>query len=500
VIAVGLIVSMVFTLVVVPVLYVVVERRVAKRAARRATSATGEMAAAGLSWATSARATLGILVALIAFGSAGRLAAQSAQRVTLDEAIGLAQRQGTLSRLAAARVVGAEAHRRTARADYLPTLGVTGNRIQGTQQTTVTMPRGLLGSDGAGAPVPFHDGRFEQGVLGVSYAQVTLAQPLTQLYRIRRGDEAASAALRGVEADSARTSLDVALNVERLYLGTLIARERLRAAEASLAARKRQAVDARSSAAAGMTVDARAEEAHADALEAEYAAVAARNQAADLEADLRDMLGVPERTALELVDPPAAMDTLASLDEYVARARAAHPDVLAARASLDAAHAAEGVARAAYIPDIGVGVSYLVVNGLSFVPKHSATVNVQASWTAWDFGKRSATVQEQQANVRAAEIAAQRARDRVVIDVEKAYRRAERAKLAARAARAACDARTEGLRVAGDQTRAGIALESYRVDAEAAHAHALAEAMAAELDARIAVAELEHAAGTPRRG
>ncbi|HWJ23543.1 MAG TPA: efflux RND transporter permease subunit, partial [Gemmatimonadaceae bacterium] len=400
VIAVGLVVSMIFTLVVVPVLYVVVERRVERRAARRAGGAEAHAATreGGGALAAATRAAAVLLAALLAIGGSSAIAAAQethdaalrvsaspaapvARRLTLDEAIDVALARSTATRVAAARLDGAAAQERAAAAGYLPRLGVTANRVQGSGRATIVVPKGVLGNDGTGAPVPGENRRFDQGTPVLTYGQLSLTQPVTQLYRIRQARSLAAAQRRGADAERSRAERDVALAVERLYLGVLVAREKARAAELTVAARRRQQVDADAALAAGTTVSAQAEGARASALEAEYGLVAARNEADDLAAELSDLLALPLDVPLELVTPEPDTAALPPLRHYVELAQASSPDVAAAAANLGQAERATALARADYVPDVGVGVTYTYQKGVALLPEHSAALSVQGSWT-----------------------------------------------------------------------------------------------------------------------
>ena len=191
VIAVGLVVSMLFTLVLVPVLYVVVERRHERRAARRErTTHETEVhvpgptnVPAGIAAMNPAATTALILLAL-GLGTlipTRRAAAQLAPastsaaatiRLTLDDAVTLAMKQGYVTRLASARLASAEAHERGAAASLLPQLSVAGNHVRSSGRTTIVVPSGALGNESSGAPLPAADRRFDQGAAALTYMQV----------------------------------------------------------------------------------------------------------------------------------------------------------------------------------------------------------------------------------------------------------------------------------------------------------------------------------------
>ena len=130
-------------------------------------------------------------------------------------------------------------------------------------------------------------------------------------------------------------------------------------------------------------------------------------------------------------------------------------------------------------------------------------MSVQGSWTVWDWGKRSSVSRERAAQESAATTALALARDRVSVEVEKAYRFVQRAERSAGVARAAADARRAALSVLRDRCDHGLATTSAVETAEADLAQSEARVLAAELQIRVARAELTRATGatalaTPR--
>jgi outer membrane protein TolC len=515
VIAVGLVVSMIFTLVLVPVLYVVVERRHERRAARRerANNETGLVALgpanvpSGIA-AMNPAATTALLVlalGLAALVPARHVAAQTAPtatpaaagtlRLTLDDAVALAMRQGYASRLASARLASAEAHEHAAAASLLPQLSVTGNHLRSSGRTTIVVPRGALGNESSGAPLPAADRRFDQGSAAITFAQITLTQPVTQLWRIHEALQLASAQRIGAAAERARVEADVRVGVERVYASVLIARARVQAAEAAVSATQRRSRDVAQTVALGTDVPARGLDAAASALDAEYVRTTAEDSASDAEAELRSALALPPGARIELVVPEPPAGPLAALDVYVARAESASPEIAAARARLEQAKRAVAIARADYIPDVGVGLTYTTLDGVSFLPRHAVGLSVQGSWTMWDWGRRGAQASERIADARAAETGLALARDRVSVDVQRAYRAAARAERGAEVARAAMEARQASLRMVRDRSARGLSPAATLADAEAELAASEMRALAASLQVRIARAELARASG-----
>jgi outer membrane protein TolC/preprotein translocase subunit SecF len=514
VIAVGLVVSMIFTLVLVPVLYVVVERREARRAARRQHEAVDVGVAlpssakipAGIA-AMSPAATAALVLAVLgltmsapsrsaaAQNPTATAAASSTVRLTLEDAVALALKQGYSTRLASSRVASAEAHEHGAAADLLPQLSATGNHLRTSGRTTIVVPRGALGNEASGEPLPAADRRFDQGAAALTYTQLSLTQPVTQLWRIRQARQLASAQTMSAVAERARTESDVRLTIERLYASTLIARAREHAAEVALRATHQQSVDVEQAVAAGIDVSAQGLGAHAANLDAEYVRMAAADSASDAESELRSALALAPGTRLDLVVPESRSEALSALDVYLAKGLAASPDVAAAAAQLEQAKHASSLAHADYIPDIGVGLTLTTLNGVSFLPQHAVGLSIQGSWTLLDWGKRGSLAHERGAQQEAATTGLALARDRVSVDVERAYRTVVRADRGAEVARAALDAHRAEFRIAQDRAARGLIGAAALAAVETDVAESEARALAAELQVRLARAELRRAVG-----
>jgi outer membrane protein TolC len=318
---------------------------------------------------------------------------------------------------------------------------------------------------------------------------------VTQLWRIRQAQALASAQTKGVAAERSRTQADVRLAIERLYASVLIARAKEHAAELSMNAARRQSGDAQQAVASGNGVTANALGAKASALDAELAWTSAADSASDAASELRSALALKPGTPLELVAPEAKVDSLLTVDEYLAKAVAASPEVAIASAAVEQAHRASNLARADFIPDVGVGVTYTMLNGVSFLPRQAVGFSVQGSWTIWDWGKRSSVSRERAAQESAATTALALARDRVAVAVERAYRFVERAERTAGVARAAADARRASLGVIRDRCERGLTTTTALETAQAELAESEMRVLAAELQIRVARAELARAIG-----
>ena len=534
VLAVGLICSMVFTLVVVPVLFVLVEGRSERRSRglpavandvmsisrQHAVAAALEPAAMGIATALLAAVALG--VALPDSASAQTQASQPASAqimmasvpgdpvrrsangdsravLTLDDAVAMATSSSRMSRIAQAKVQEKQAAARGARAELFPRIVAEGSYMGSGNQSSIVIPAGALGVDGTGTAFPSKSHKITQDAANAAFGTVTMMQPITPLFRIAEGSRAARAALTQSEAERAATELDVALAVEKLYLGALVAERQRDAAADMVTARHAALTDAERSVGAGMVVDAKLSEARAGALEAKQSFLTAANAAEDRRAELNELLGLPLDASPALV-LPASDAPVGDLQEQVMRAGAKRPEILAAMAQVEQARHATRATRSEYIPDVQVFARQTYQNAVAFIPHNSTSGGIQAKWDVLDFGRRSAAVDQRVATLRLAEENLARVRDRVALEVEKAYRNATRAEQLVTTARQALVARQDAERIATGRTTAGLVLTSAAQEAAANRTAAESSVLEAELGAHIARAELARAVGERRNG
>jgi len=488
VLAVGLVCSMVFTLVVVPVLFVLVERRVERRndesslvtsltrPDRAHSPVTLEPAAMRTATALVVAASLALTVPASTNAQLPAAQAQTGAVLTLDDAIAMATSNSRLSHMARATVAEKAAAARGARAELFPRVSLDAIAVTSNATLAIDIPRGSLGTD------------------GLVVAGLMVSQPLTPLLRIAEGSRAARAALGESEAERATTELDLSLAAEKLYVAVLMAERRRDAAQAMVVARRAVCADAERAVSAGMSVEARVSEARASQLEAEQALMTASHLAEDARAALNELLGLSLDAAPALVVPAAApsVDDLAS---QISRAARQRPEIAGAAARVDQARHAVGGARTEYVPDVAVFVRQSYQDAVAYVPTNSFSAGVQAKWNVLDFGRRSAQVDRRSATLRLAQENLANVRDQVVLEVEKAYRNAIRAEQLVEVARQALVARQDAERLTGSQVAAGLVLSAVAQEAVAHRTAAESSLLEAELGAHVAHAELARAVG-----
>lgn len=476
VLAVGLIFSMFFTLLVVPVLYVLVFKSHEKRTPdpRISTSA------------------LGLLLLATA-----TLSAQSPapRRLTLEEAIQGALQNSSGVRIMRAKVQEAQAKRRTTRADYFPHLTADATWMKSSGESLVTIPAGGLGTIPGLGPFPTKEMTLGQGDNRIYLQNVTLGQPLSQLFKIHQGNAVASAEERVVQAELRKIEGEIAFKTRQAYLGMLIAQARHEAAQSGIAAAELQDREAQEAVKAGNALKVLQTGSRAQLLQSRHRQLSAEASLSDLSAELNDLLGQPLDTPLELVAvtprtaPPPPKEAL--LDQ----ALKGNPELGMAAESLEKGRSALRAGKADYLPEISAFARHTYQDGVPFLRNTTTTVGLNLTWSIFDWGKKAGVVSQRAALVNQASENHRRLRNRVEIDLGKVLRKLETARLMVEVAEEANALNAEKARLAANQHRAGLIPASRKAEAEAAAKMAEADSLAARLGLDLVYAELDQLLG-----
>ena len=475
VIAVGLISSMFFTLIVVPVLYVLVKSHLSK---------------------PPVPAVAGILLVL----ALGVVPAHAApRRITLPEAVDLARQQNTSLKIARARVRENQQKAATARADYFPQLANDTSLLGLSDRELVTVPAGALGTIPGLGPFPTQSYTLDQGSNTILLANTTLSQPLTQLFKIRQAVRVAAANQRITEAELRKAEDEVVLGVHQAYFGLLAASKQVGAMQAQIVAAQETLREAGEAVRAGNTLEVAVIGGRASLLKSRQSLLAAEDLVSDLNAEMDDLLGLPLDTELELADVGTSPTDHLTREQYLAAALNHNPELQAAKETLSKARSALMAARYEYIPNVGAFARETYQSGVPFLTHNFGTFGVQMTWNLFDWGKRKGVVGERAAQVTQAEENLRRITDRITVDIGKAYRKLERTQLMVDVAREALALRREGDRISGDQLKAGLTSSAKNAEAVAATRSAEVDELQARLSQELALAEMARIAGSAGR-
>jgi outer membrane protein TolC len=441
---------------------------------------------------------LALVFALSQLGIASVSFAQSGAplELTLPQAIDLALKQNRDLQLAQLTVIEKERQKQIARAAYFPQIKNESTVLHITELAGVSVPAGAFGTSVPPGPIPAHNLVIDQGGL-TSYTSGTgLAQPLSQMFKIRESNRAAAADISSAKIQVNQAENDVALKVRQLYYGILIAQLKQQAASEEVDASQVKFQESTDAVDRGKALEVVALESHAAFLDAKQAVLTQALQVHDLTVALDDLLGLPRNTLIRLnEDAPASSGPNLSREECLRIAHQQSPEIRAAHQAVEKAKAHLAAARDAYIPDITGIARYSYQSGVPLLVHNFGTFGVTFTYDLFDGGRRSAEIGESRTLLAQAEVSLTKAEEEVAVQVETAYDRVTEMQSLVEVTEEVLKARTEAARVADRQLEQNEVLSSATAEAAAKVSAAKASLLEAKLGLSLARGELQRTMG-----
>jgi len=435
---------------------------------------------------------------LLQFSAAGTASAQDipAMQLTLPQAIDLALRQNRNVKLAQLGVVENEQKKTIAHADYLPNIKNESTAFHVTEIQQLVIPGASLGTFPATGPIPPQTTVIGQGTFTAYTSGTGLRQPLTQMFKIRENNRAATADINSAKIQVGQTENDVALKVRELYYGILIAQLRAEAATEQADAAQVKLQESTSSVQQGSELEVVALDSRAALLDAKQIVLTQNYQIRDLTVALNDLLGLPLNTKLKLSEDLSAIPvSVAPREECLRIAHEQSPQIRIAQQAVEKAKAELGASKDAFIPDLSGFARYSYQSGIPFLVHNFGTFGVLFEYELFDGGRRKAQIGEAHTMLSKAELNLAQAQNAVAVQVEIAYDKVEQMQSLVTLAEEVLKARIEGARVAERQFEQNEILASARTEAAAKVTSAKASLLEASLGLSLAQGELRRAMG-----
>jgi outer membrane protein len=419
-----------------------------------------------------------------------------ADELKLDDAIKLAlekNREVTHATIEHAKAADRYAAFRT---NLFPTTSVSVTGVQQLQRFNFTIEKGTLGNYGATGPLPDHDVKFSTPLEPTALVQAKIAQPLTQLRRIRLNLKLIDLSASLAKEDLRARRLETVRNVKQIYYNLQQVEASLRAARESITLYRELERLSATYVARQTALEADHLEAQTRLAKAEQSELELRDQSATLKEQLNQLMGRDLLADFSISEPGEASADAGDIDSARRRALEQRSEVRQSDLKIAQAELDVRVKRSEAIPDVSVELSTTALaNYGSFLPNHFSTVGFSLTWQPFDWGKRKHEIAERQRTVEQSRNAAGGAREKVLIEVNQKYRAYERQKSQIRIAKLSQQTALENLRVIRKKFEAEASLQKDVLENQAhlEQAHAdYRQALAKLWDAR---AELEHAMG-----
>jgi outer membrane protein TolC len=418
------------------------------------------------------------------------------RQITLQEAVQLALKHNHDIRIAGYTVEEKEHAKQVAKSSYFPSIRNDSSFMHATDTELIQIRPGSLGI-AAGTPIPPADAIISQGGKNFTTSGTQITQPLTSLLKIRQANNVAQAELKASREKAQLTGNDVALSVHQVYYQILIAQAHRSATEARIKASEALQSERVEQVKFGSSLEENLIDSRAQQLQAKQELLTTDFQLTDLKLKLNDLIGLPLSTALGLDPGVPEFQETCRREECVTTAEASQPEILAARAQVEAASAAVRLAKTdIWVPDVEVFARYSYQENVPFLARNFGTFGVHFGYDLFDSGRKKALMRERQAQLSQAKENLAKLTDAVELSVETAYNKLERTQLMLKVSEEVLALRTESNRVRQQELVRGAALNSQADAATAQEYDAKALLLQSQMDYLQAHDELLNAMGS----
>jgi outer membrane protein TolC len=416
------------------------------------------------------------------------------RRVNLHQAVDLALKHNHVVRIAALHVEEEQHAKEVARSAYLPTIRNDSAFAHATDTQFIGIPAGGLGVVGNSA-IPARQLTVSQGDKNFIVSGTGLTQPLTELFKIKAGNDVARAELNASREKARGVENDVALKVRQLYYSILVVQSQHQAIEAKIRAVDDLRSERVQQVKYGSTLEVDLIDSKAQLLQAKQELLTTELQLSDLRLKFNDIVGIPLKTDVALDSDVPVPPESCEREQCIKLALDSHPEITEARAEVEKASAGVRSAKREYIPDIEAFARYSYQENVPFLARNFGTFGVHFGYDLFDGGKKRATLRERDAQLAQAKENLARISDEVEVRVQTAYNKVERTQQMVAVSRELLATRQEARRVSAQQLQQGTYLGSQADAATAQEFEAQTLLLQSQLEYAQAQDELTDAIG-----
>jgi outer membrane protein TolC len=422
--------------------------------------------------------------------------APSPRQITLQEAVQLAIKHNHDIRIVGYKVEEKQHAKQVAKSAYFPSIRNESNFMHATDTQLIEIKSGSLGIAG-GTRIPPVNAIISQGGKNFTTSGTQITQPLTTLLKIRRENDLAQAELKASRDKAQLTRNDVALAVHQVYYQVLIAQAHRNATEARIKASEVLQSERIEQVKFGSSLEEDLIDSRAQQLQTKQELLTTDFQLTDLKLKLNDLIGLPLNTALNLDPGVSEFHETCPRKDCVTAAFKSHPEVLAARAQVEAATAAVRLAKTdIWVPDVEAFGRYSYQENVPFMARNFGTFGIHFGYDLFDSGRKHGLLRERQAQLSQAKENLAKLTDAVELSVETAYNKLERTRQMLKVSEEVLALRTESNRVRQQELIRGAALNSQADTATAQEFDAKALLLQSQMDYLQAHDELLDAMGS----
>ena len=410
---------------------------------------------------------LTILVCASPIGSLAQQATQDVPLLTLDDAVSIALANNRLVKNSALEAQKYDFQVSTMRSRRLPhfQFSVLGGELL--QPFDFTFAKGTFGTYPGVGPIPSTNAQVHTPARLTALLNGSIDQPLTQQYKIGLGIRATELGRNIAKEDVRAERQKIAAEVRSAYFELVAtqaavdaAQEGVRTLEEAQRVTVRYIAEKTVLKGDALEVDARL-------ARAQYDLSVAANGLATQHEHLNQLLARDLETPFRVDFIPEEDTTTLSLEEARQQASQNRPEIRQAHLKEKQADYDRRIAKAEYIPDLGLAVSYMGVQNVQVLPTNVGVAGFALTWEPFDWGRRHNRVREKTNTLAQAHNGAQESESQIGVEVAAKYRKWKETALLLKATRTGHEAAAEEFRVSSNKYKEQAALVRDLLQAQA---------------------------------
>jgi len=410
---------------------------------------------------------LAILVFASPIGSLAQQATQDVPLLTLDDAVSIALSNNRVVKNSVLEAQKYDFQVSTIRSRRLPhfQFSVLGGELL--QPFDFTFAKGVFGTYPGTGPIPSTNAKVHTPAQLTAYMTGGMDVPLSQQYKIGLGIRATELGREIAKEDVRAERQKIAAEVRSAYVELVATQAAVDAAgEAVKTLQEAHRVTLRY---IGEKTVLKGDALEVDArlTRAQYDLSVSENGLATQHEHLNQLLARDLETPFRVDFMPEEDTTTLTLEEARRQASQSRPEIRQAHLKEKQANYDRRIAKAEYIPDFGIAVSYMGIQNVQVLPTNVGVAGFALTWEPFDWGRRHNRVREKSNTLAQARNGAQEAESQIGVEVGLKYRKWKEATLLLKATRTGHEAAAEELRVTSNKYQEQAALVKELLQAQA---------------------------------
>jgi outer membrane protein len=408
-----------------------------------------------------------ILVVASPIGSFAQQGSQVVPLLTLDDAVSIALSNNRLVKNSALEAQKYDFQVSTIRSERLPHFQFSALGGELLQPFDFTFAKGVFGTYSGTGPIPSTDAKVHTPARLSAFMSGSVDVPLLQQYKIGLGIRATELGRDIAKEDVRAERQKIAAEVRDAYFDLVAtqaavdaAREGVRTLEEAQRVTLRYIAEKTVLRGDSLEVDARL-------TKAQYDLSVAENGLATQHEHLNQLVAQALETPFRVDFIPEEDTTTLSLEEARQQASQNRPEIRQAHLKEKQADYDRRLAKAEYMPDLGIAVSYMGIQNVQVLPTNVGMAGFALTWEPFDWGRRHNKVREKSNTLAQAHNGAQEAESQIGVEVGSKYRKWKEAALLLKATRTGHEAAAEELRTASNKYKEQAALLKDLLQAQA---------------------------------